>query len=127
VCSLLQDADKAFWRRTQPGDKYESAAGSNRYFNHKKMYWERPSQTITTEATSKMSHPKEMRKPSWIELSLIGSYPYDYDYLGGSNKKKAYCIGMSVPPVMTAQIAAQVAEQWFGASKEEIDKPWRAE
>ena len=39
-----------------------------------------------------------------------GSYPLDYDFKGN---KVSYLVGMSVPPVMTAQIAKQVYEQWL--------------
>jgi len=44
------------------------------------------------------------------EACSIGSYPQDYDFCG---QKPHYMIGMSVPPVMTAQIAKQVFEQWL--------------
>ena len=44
------------------------------------------------------------------ELIQIGSYPIDYDFQGIEPK---YIIGMSVPPVMTAQIANQIYLQWF--------------
>ena len=44
------------------------------------------------------------------QLSQVGTYPMDYDYLNAPFK---YLIGMSVPPVMTAQIAKQVYEQWL--------------
>ena len=44
-------------------------------------------------------------------VSLIGSYPIDYNHLEFNNPQ--YLIGMSVPPVMTAQIAKQVYEQWL--------------
>jgi DNA (cytosine-5)-methyltransferase 1 len=39
-----------------------------------------------------------------------GSYPLDYDF---KNNKVVYLVGMSVPPVMIAQIAKQVYEQWL--------------
>lgn len=39
-----------------------------------------------------------------------GSFPLDYDFKGN---KVPYLVGMSVPPVMTAQIAKQVYEQWL--------------
>ena len=39
-----------------------------------------------------------------------GSYPLDYDF---KTNKVVYLVGMSVPPVMTAQIAKQVYEQWL--------------
>ena len=48
------------------------------------------------------------------EIMQIGSYPLDYDFKGIEPK---YLIGMSVPPVMTAQIANQIWEQWLSKIK----------
>ena len=117
-------ADEAFWKRTRAGDSYSTVANGS-YFNHVKLSWDKPTPTITAGAADCLNHPEEMRKMSWVELSLAGSYPYDYDYVGRPPKLRGYCIGMSVPPVMTANIAAQIAQQWFGVDKESIDKPWR--
>jgi len=44
-------------------------------------------------------------------VSLIGSYPIDYNHLEFNNPQ--YLIGMSVPPVMTAQIATEIYNQWI--------------
>jgi len=44
-------------------------------------------------------------------VSLIGSYPLDYNHLDFNNPQ--YLIGMSVPPVMTAQIATEIYTQWL--------------
>lgn len=44
------------------------------------------------------------------ELCLAQSYPIDYNFL---NIEPQYLIGMSVPPVMTAQIASNIYEQWL--------------
>jgi len=44
------------------------------------------------------------------ELCLGGSYPIDYDFCGLQTQ---YLIGMSVPPVMVAQIAHEVYKQWL--------------
>ncbi len=41
--------------------------------------------------------------------NLIGSYPVDYKF----NTDNIYMIGMSVPPVMTAQIASNIYNQWL--------------
>jgi DNA (cytosine-5)-methyltransferase 1 len=43
-------------------------------------------------------------------LKKGGSYPQDYNFLGN---KEGYLIGMSVPPVMTAQIATEIYNQWL--------------
>ena len=115
---------KAFWPRTRQGDSYSTAASGN-YFNFAKLSWEQPAPTVMGSAADKLAHPSEMRKLSWVEYCLLGSYPYDYDFLDRKPVLKVYCIGMSVPPVMTAQIAAKIAEQWFGVPKEQIDEPWK--
>ena len=44
-------------------------------------------------------------------VHLIGSYPIDYNHLSHSNPQ--YLIGMSVPPIMTAQIATEIYTQWL--------------
>lgn len=44
------------------------------------------------------------------ELCKIGTYPLDYNFKG---KQPQWYIGMSVPPVMTAQIAHQIYLQWL--------------
>lgn len=50
------------------------------------------------------------RKPNLNELCKIGSYPLDYNF---KKIKPQYLIGMSVPPIMTAQIAHEIYLQWL--------------
>ena len=52
----------------------------------------------------------EFRKPNKFESCCIGTYPQDYTF---TNVKYHYLIGMSVPPVMTAQIATEIYNQWL--------------
>lgn len=44
------------------------------------------------------------------EAILGGSYAMDYNFVKNNPK---YLIGMSVPPVMTAQIATEIYNQWL--------------
>jgi DNA (cytosine-5)-methyltransferase 1 len=44
------------------------------------------------------------------EIKMIGTYPLDYDF---KKNKVIYLVGMSVPPVMTAQIATEIYSQWL--------------
>jgi DNA (cytosine-5)-methyltransferase 1 len=55
-------------------------------------------------------HPIEQRMLSKNELSMLGSYPLDYNFNGS---KFRYLIGMSVPPVVMANIATQIKKQWL--------------
>lgn len=63
----------------------------------------------TINATKSHYHPIECRELNWLEETLIGTFPTDYNY---GKTRATYLIGMSVPPVMMAQVANQVAEQW---------------
>lgn len=44
------------------------------------------------------------------EFCKVGSYPLDYNFV---DSNFGYLIGMSVPPIMTAQIATRIYEQWL--------------
>jgi DNA (cytosine-5)-methyltransferase 1 len=44
------------------------------------------------------------------EIIKAGSFPKDYNF---KNNKPGYLIGMSVPPIMTAQIASNIYQQWL--------------
>ena len=68
----------------------------------------KPLQTIT--ATNSSFHSTIARPLNKKELILGGSFPLDYNFL---DCKPNYLIGMSVPPVMMAQIANQIYLQFF--------------
>jgi len=53
---------------------------------------------------------EEGRYLSDLEKKRIGTYPLDYNF---KNNGPEYLIGMSVPPVMTAQIASNIYDQWL--------------
>lgn len=48
-----------------------------------------------------------------MDYILAGTFPIDYDFNTKSKEGPKYMIGMSVPPVMTAQIATKIHEQWL--------------
>jgi DNA (cytosine-5)-methyltransferase 1 len=50
------------------------------------------------------------RKTTKNEVCQIGTYPLDYNF---KKIEPKYLIGMSVPPVMTAQVATEIYNQWF--------------
>lgn len=53
---------------------------------------------------------REARHLNNLELVWASSFPLDYNFL---NNKVEYIVGMSVPPVMMAQVANQIYEQWL--------------
>jgi DNA (cytosine-5)-methyltransferase 1 len=63
--------------------------------------------------TSKEQKPIHFNLTNYITneaIQQIGSYPLDYNFKSIEPK---YLIGMSVPPVMMAQISHQIYLQWF--------------
>ena len=70
---------------------------------------EKPSNTIATDINRYWLDENTLIDKETV--SLIGSYPIDYDHLEFNNPQ--YLIGMSVPPVMMAQIANQIYVQWL--------------
>jgi DNA (cytosine-5)-methyltransferase 1 len=70
--------------------------------------------TITANQCEGFFHSTEKRKITHTECKRIGSYPQDFNFNG---VRPMYLIGMSVPPVMTAQIANQIWVQWLSKIK----------
>ena len=111
---ILSENMTKVWNDRQMGDSGMHEAlfrleGRSSYFSQKYLYKDRVSLTLTSHEDSLVlfDEPKYTSKE---EACKIGSYPLDYDFNG---KKPHYMIGMSVPPVMIAQIAKQVYEQWI--------------
>lgn len=71
------------------------------------------SQTIRSNGSA--YHSTQARHISKNELCQIGSYPLDYNF---KTLEPKYLIGMSVPPVMTAQISHQIYLQWLSKIKQ---------
>lgn len=64
----------------------------------------------TIASGSELYHYEKKKALSNNELKQCGTYPLDYNFKAIEPK---YLIGMSVPPVMTAQIANQIKLQWL--------------
>lgn len=82
--------------------------GGNAFWNQKLIYDNEVCGTITGQ--EKQFIFNEKRRLSNNECKLAGTYPVDYNF---KDIKPKYLIGMSVPPVMTAQIANQIKIQWL--------------
>lgn len=103
IYHLVNPGESVFNCLRRMGEKKE------KYFSYYKVNNEKPLKTITAGISV-----GEMLEegPFYIhdeDLILAGTFPTDYNFL--KNKVK-YLIGMSVPPVMVAQIATKIFEQW---------------
>lgn len=110
----LSDHYQEFWKNRLFGDvdfSFSSARmgrNKNAQFQYKYIYMDKVSNTIIAgEQCVLFDYP---RYRNFIELCRCGSYPQDYNFI---KNKPHYLIGMSVPPIMMAQIATRIKEQWF--------------
>jgi DNA (cytosine-5)-methyltransferase 1 len=111
----LTNETKAVWDKRIKTDQ-DLASIHERIGNKRKRFQARfihDNQISPTTVASGDSVPIRFDHPNRItmdEVKMIGSYPLDYNF---KNIKPNYLTGMSVPPVMTAQIAHQIYLQWF--------------
>ena len=107
------------WNERLPFDQdlgaiHERLTGKAKRFQVKFIDDEMVPKTIAAGSDSvpiRRDYPNRINN---VELKKIGTYPLDYDF---NKLKPEYLIGMSVPPVMTAQIATNIFEQWLNKLK----------
>ena len=110
----LSERKKYRWEKADEYGRFDqrSEGGVKFGYFYKLMKW-RVCATILTEATcySIEDTPHHINQD---ELKMVGSFPSDYNFL---KLNPQYLIGMSVPPVMTANVATEVYNQWLSKSK----------
>lgn len=110
----LSPSIKTHWENTPQGSSVcnylRSLGHKEKFFSYRKVNIEQPFCTILSGYDSgEFRHDM----PTYFhsdDLIKGGSFPSDYNFL---ELKHKYLIGMSVPPVMTAQIASRIYEQWL--------------
>jgi DNA (cytosine-5)-methyltransferase 1 len=113
----LSPAIKILWehRRDSDNDMGEinnRLHGKPTYFGHKFTKMHEVNKTIIAgDNTILYDYPRLINK---YELCKVGTFPLDYKFI---KSQPHYLIGMSVPPVMTAQIATNIFEQWLNKIK----------
>ena len=76
-----------------------------------KLWWDRPSTTITRNfacpSSSRCIHPRDSRAMSIREGARLQSFPDDYKFYGSDSMKRLE-IGNAVPPLLSVAIAKQM-------------------
>jgi DNA (cytosine-5)-methyltransferase 1 len=104
----ITPCDLIYYDTCEPGKSIATVHPKGNRFNSIKLHPDQVCNTIA--AGSDLFHYEQKRKLTKDELCRIGSYPIDYDF---KRNKPIYLIGMSVPPVMTAQVATEIFNQWL--------------
>lgn len=106
---LCEWEGKWMWEKIDFGS-FSQVHPKGQYFGAIKVNPNDVCNTVVSNTGSELFDYRENRHLSKEQLCQVGSFPLDYNF--GITPFK-YLIGMSVPPVMTAQIAKQVYEQWL--------------
>ena len=105
---------RTLWENREYGDAKQSYAkqrvhGKCGNFNQSYVYLDKICPTLAGKESC-LIHFDQPRMLGKSEVCCISSFPQDYDFAGQSPH---YICGMSVPPIMMAQVAHQVYEQWL--------------
>ncbi len=112
----IRDGIKDYYEITPMGKCVSDVHPKGMYFGTYKQHPDLVSNTVIADnGGGIMLHHKEHGYLTNSEYCMIGTYPLDYNF---KTIEPKYLIGMSVPPVMTAQIANQIWIQWLSKIKE---------
>lgn len=105
---------RKLWDNRIYGDKDQSDAnlrlfGKKSNFGQSYVYQHEVCWTLTSKECS-IIHYEQPKSLSKKEVCCVSTFPLDYDFM---DESPHYICGMSVPPVMMAQIASCVYEQWL--------------
>ena len=98
------------WRNTPLGKSLSYSHPKGSFFNSMRVHPKHVLPTIASTEAGAFIHYSNPNLLSDEMIVLGGSFPTDYNFL---KVKPRYLVGMSVPPVMTAQVAYQVRKQLF--------------
>ena len=109
------------WEQLPEGLSWNKVSEENR-FSTIKINFDQVLPTITASQRKSFYtgflHPRQKRKLCDKEFILGGTFPIDYKIGNKKNENYiAYLIGMSVPPVMTANISTEIYNQWLSKLK----------
>ena len=110
----MTDVKRNIWNNRVYGDSdFSCTLGRienrpNSMFNNNYLYGDKPLNTITSKKNDVLFD--EPRHCNFNENTSGQSFPKDYDF---NKMPYLYLLGMSVPPIMTAQISTQIYSQWL--------------
>ena len=101
-----------YWSETKIGNAFSSVHPKGHFFQCYKADPNKVLPTFTPHDKNRQGvfHYEQLRTLTKKEIMLVSTFPLDYQ---PNPLNISYACGMSVPPVMTAQIAKQVYEQWL--------------
>lgn len=105
--------DRSSWQNNVRYQLACYASDDRRFYDtYGRMWWDKPSPTITTKFTSvsngRFAHPEEDRAISLREGATLQTFPKSYNFVGTSIASIAKMIGNAVPPEFARLIGRQI-------------------
>ena len=105
--------DRSAWQSKKKYQLACYASGEKKFYDtYGRMWWDRPSPTITTKffsvSNGRFTHPEENRAISLREGATLQTFPKDYKFIGRSFASVAKMIGNAVPPEFAKLIGREV-------------------
>ena len=105
---------RTLWENRQYGDTNQGDANFRLYgkgsnFNQAYVYTDKICPTLASKKTCLIHFDKPLHLGQ-SEVCCISSFPQDYNFAG---QQPHYVCGMSVPPVMMAQVASRIYDYWL--------------
>lgn len=112
--------DRSAWQHKKAYQLACYASGEKKFYDtYGRMWWDRPSPTITTKffsvSNGRFAHPDENRAISLREGATLQTFPKDYKFVGNSLASIAKMIGNAVPPKFAKVIGKQIVKAASGA------------
>jgi len=98
------------WNKCEEGKGFNTVHHKGMLHNSSKLDRNKVLPTIAAHRDGGSYHWLHPRPLTKKENCKAGSFPLDYNFL---KLKSKYLIGMSVPPVMVAQISTEIYKQWL--------------
>ncbi len=107
----LTPTAQQYYHKVEPGKAFSSEHEKGHLFNWMRLSATKPAPTLACENRDVYFHPTKEGVLNDREYLSCGSFPLDYD--SGTEIDPKWFVGMSVPPVMMAQIAYRIKKQWL--------------
>ena len=105
--------DRSRWQNKKGYQLECYSSGEKKFYDtYGRMWWDKPSPTITTKffsiSNGRFAHPEENRAISLREGATLQTFPKNYEFVGTSVASIAKMIGNAVPPEFAKIIGKQI-------------------
>lgn len=119
----ITDTQRAWWEKVLPGKNFHTVVPRRLWFSSLKVHPDLPAPTVCAGGgNAGLYHWEEPKKLRPEGLAVLQAFPRDYQF--PKPRVAGHVIGMSVPPLMMARVATEVAKMLGKKSPSLFTGPW---